>query len=215
MKQQKYIRATAAAGLVIASLTVAPAANADPALGVSDKAGVSQVNSISNACEVAVKGAELKARKKLSPEICKVQVVTSYSDAKKMSFSDVERLQGSLSASDYDSLSKAAAAGTVRSRFYLQQVNHITDSETQSGTFYYDGVRAWVTNTYRGVTGSHLCMIDWAVGFGVSPQNCYESGSTSVRILSQQWLMSPFLNGFPISWSETYTLRVNAVGQVW
>jgi hypothetical protein len=215
MKQQKYIRATAAAGLVIASLSAAPAANADSAWGVSDKAGVSKVNSVSTACEVAMKGAERKAREKLSPDICKVQVVTSYSDAKKISVSDVQHLKGSLSASDYDSLSKAAVAGTVRSRFYLQQVNHITDSETQSGTFYYDGVRAWVTNTYRGMTGSHLCMIDWAVGFGVTPQNCYESGSTSMRILSQQWLMSPFLNGFPISWSETYTLRVNAVGQVW
>lgn len=144
-----------------------------------------------------------------------ITVRTSYSDAKSLTLADIQIVKAGMSDSDFASLSKAVAAGAVKSRYYSQQMNHITDSETQSGTFYYDGSRAWVTSSYRGFTGSHRCMIDWAVGFGVSPQNCYESGSSSERVLSQQWLMRPFLSGFPVSWSETYTLRVNAVGQVW
>ena len=215
MKKQKYIRATGAAVLVIVSLATGHVAKAEPSRNTSDKAGVAKVNLVSKACELAVKSADLKAREKLSPDICESQVVTSYSDAKTLSVSDIQGLRDSLSASDFDSISRAAAAGTVKSRFYLQQGNHITDSETQSGTFYYDGSRAWVTSTYRGLTGTHRCMIDWTAGFGVTAQNCFESGSSSERVLSQQWLMSPFLNGFPVSWSEAYTLRVNSVGQVW
>jgi len=215
MNKQTYIRITAVAGLVLASLVATSGAYADQLQQSGDKGSRSSVKTVNKACEIAVKIASVGNKEKLSTEICKVQITTSYSDARAMTAADIEGAKGSLSANDFESLSKAVAAGTVKSRFYLQQMNHITDSETQSGTFYYDGSRAWVTSTYRGFTGSHRCMIDWAVGFGVSPQNCYESGSSSERVLSQQWLMSPFLNGFPVSWSETYTLRVNALGQVW
>lgn len=215
MNKQTYIRITAVAGLVWASLVATSGAYADQPQQSGDKGSSSSVKTVNKACETAVKNASVGYKEKLSTEICKVQITTSYSDARAMTAADIEEAKGSLSASDFESLSRAVAAGTVKSRFYLQQMNHITDSETQSGTFYYDGSRAWVTTAYRGVTGSHRCMIDWAVGFGVSPQNCYESGSSSERVLSQQWLMSPFLNGFPVSWSETYTLRVNALGQVW
>ncbi len=215
MNKQTYIRITAVAGLVLASLVATSVAYADQLQQSGDKGSSSSVKTVNKACEIAVKIASVGNKEKLSTEICKVQITTSYSDARAMTAADIEGAKGSLSSSDFESLANAVAAGTVKSRFYLQQMNHITDSETQSGTFYYDGSRAWVTSTYRGFTGSHRCMIDWAVGFGVSPQNCYESGSSSERVLSQQWLMSPFLNGFPVSWSETYTLRVNALGQVW
>jgi hypothetical protein len=215
MKQQKYILATVALGLLCASFATTSSAYADQGKALSETGGTTSVTSVNKACDTAVKVAELRNRAKLSTEICTVQIKTSVADAKTVRLSDIQEVKSSLSASDFDSLTRAVAAGTVKSRFYLQQVNHITDSETQSGTFYYDGSRAWVTSTYRGVTGSHRCMIDWTVGFGVSPQNCYESGSSSERALSQQWLMSPFLSGFPVSWSETYTLRVNSSGQVW
>jgi hypothetical protein len=215
MNKHTYIRLAAVAGLVLASLAATSGAYAGQAQEGGDKGRSTSVKTVNKACEAAIKSASLSSKEKLSAEICKVQITTSYSDARAVTAMDIESAKASLSPNEFELLSKAVAAGTVKSRFYLQQMNHITDSETQSGTFYYDGSRAWVTSTYRGFTGSHRCMIDWAVGFGVAPQNCYESGSSSERVLSQQWLMSPFLNGFPVSWSETYTLRVNATGQVW
>jgi hypothetical protein len=215
MKYKLIIRASAVISLTIATLAVTTSAHAEPAPAFSDKGGYSTINSVNKDCENAIKAANVKSREKLSFDICKVQVKTTYSDARTITLQDIQNAKASLSTSDFDSLTKAVAAGTVKSRFYLQQMIHITDSETQSGIFYFDGARAWVTTTYRGSTGSHLCVIDWAVGFGVTAQNCYESGSASERVLSQQWLMSLFLNGFPVAWSETYTMHVNAAGQAW
>jgi hypothetical protein len=215
MKPNKTVHAAAVASLVFASLAVTSSAHANQASETSDKGGTASIQTVNKECEASIKVAALRSREKMSVDVCKVQVTTSYSDARAMTLADVWNAKDSLSDSDFDSLARAVTAGAVKSRAYSQQMNHITDSETQSGIFYYDGARAWVTSSYRGSTGSHRCMIDWAVGFGVSPQNCYETGTLSERALSQQWLMTPVLNGFPVSWSETYTVRVNAAGQVW
>lgn len=215
MKHNKIARATACAALVLASLAAASEAYANQGETLSDKGGATTIQTVNKNCEAALKLAAVWSREKFTANVCKVDVTTSYSDARTLTLSDIMSVKDSLSDSDFDSLSRAVTAGTVKSRAYLQQMNHITDSETQSGTFYYDGARAWVISSYRGSTGSHRCMIDWAVGFSVAPQNCYETGTLNERGLSQQWLMTPLLNGFPVSWSETYTMHVNATGQVW
>jgi hypothetical protein len=215
MKHQTYARAASILALSIAGLAVATAANAGPLVAPRDKGGSESKTYQSKECESALLSLVASEAAALSSDVCRVTVTTRYSDAKSITLADIQAGKAGLSVNEFTSLAQAVTAGNVKSRYYSQQMNHITDSETQSGTFYYDGVRAWVTSSYRGFSGSHRCMIDWAVGFGVSPQNCYESGSTSERVLYQQWLMTPFLLGFPVSWSETYTLRVNAAGQVW
>ena len=190
-------------------------ASADTGANLNDRAGSSSRTEINQECQAAISAASVRTHQKLPIESCNVVITTSFSGTKLATLAEVNGLKDVLATSDFNSLTKAVALGTVRSRTYLQQINNITDSETQTGTFYYDGVRAWVTQPYRGFVGTHRCQIDWAVGFSVSPQNCYESGSSSVRILSQQWLMTPFFAGVPVSWSQTYSLRVDSLGQVW
>ncbi|MEY3846278.1 MAG: hypothetical protein RJA66_545 [Actinomycetota bacterium] len=215
MKHKTLTKAASIFALSMVGLAAATAANAGPLVAPKDKGGSESRTYQSKECETALRSVKVPNAATPASDVCRITVPTSYSDAKSITLADIQTAKSGLSVTEFASLAQAVTAGTVKSRYYSQQMNHITDSETQSGTFYYDGVRAWVTSSYRGFSGSHRCMIDWAVGFGVSPQNCYESGSTSERVLYQQWLMTPFLHGFPVSWSETYTLRVNAAGQVW
>ena len=70
----------------------------------------------------------------------------------------------SVSASQRSALVAAAAAGTIRSRTYNQWVTGVAYTRTQKGTWYYNGSRSWVTQTYSGKTGSHTCYTSYAVG---------------------------------------------------
>jgi hypothetical protein len=166
-------------------------------------------------CELAVRQASVKYKTALPSDICKRTINTNLGASHVVTIHELQSVISNLSGSDYLALKAAVVAGTVKSRAYSQAINNGTDSETQNGTFYYDGVRAWVTSSYRGVAGSHRCAVNWTVGYSVALQGCFESGSTSERVLSQQWLFTPFFNGFPLSWSETYSMHVNATGQTW
>jgi hypothetical protein len=150
MQHNKIVRVAAVASLVFASLAVTSAAQANQTSETSDKGGTGSIQTVNKECEATIKVLAIRRPEKISVDVCKVQVTTSYSDARVITLADVWSAKESLSESDFDSLSRAVTAGTL-----------------------------------------------------------------SERVLSQQWLMTPFLNGFPVSWSETYTVRVNATGQVW
>ncbi|WP_141692785.1 hypothetical protein [Leifsonia xyli] len=120
-----------------------------------------------------------------------------------------------LSAPAYQSLAAATAAGTVKGRSYSQAFNNITDQETQSGYFYYDGSHAWVTQSYRGTQGNHQCNVSWAVGYYVTNTGCTDTGSTSQRNLTMSWLIQVGIKGSPISWGESHTMHVNSAGSIW
>ena len=214
MNKQKKVGLAALATTILTLSNGLVAANTAFASPSSDNASTSSIRRVSASCEAAIANVINESHRKISSEVCLETVVTSIGAAKVMQVSDLPLVRAKLSNVDYASLSTAVVAGAVKSRPYSQQVNNITDSETQSGVFYYDGVRAWVTTTYRGTTGSHLCFLDWAVGYSAALQGCYETGSSSERTLSQRWLFTPFVNGFPLSWSETYSIRVNAKGGV-
>ncbi|WP_144267618.1 hypothetical protein [Leifsonia xyli] len=147
--------------------------------------------------------------------VCNTTVTLTSSAAKAITAFGLAAAKQSLSASAYQSLAVAAAAGTVRGRSYSQAFNNITDQETQAGYFYYDGSHAWVTQSYRGTPGNHQCNVSWAVGYYVTNTGCSDTGSTSKRNLTMSWLIQVGIKGSPISWSESHTMYVNSTGSIW
>ena len=77
MNKQTYIRITAVAGLVLASLVATSVAYADQLQQSGDKGSSSSVKTVNKACEIAVKIASVGNKEKLSTEICKVQITTT------------------------------------------------------------------------------------------------------------------------------------------
>jgi hypothetical protein len=214
MKNTKRLLLALSAGLLLSISGQVNLALASP-MSTSDSPSATTTTKVDANCELAVKQASAKYKTALPSDLCKRTITTNLGATHVLLTSELQSVSSSLSGSDYLALKASVAAGTVKSRDYSQAINNGTDSETQNGTFYYDGVRAWVTSSYRGVVGSHRCAVNWTVGYSVALQGCFESGSTSDRVLSQQWLFTPFFNGFPLSWSETYSMHVNATGQTW
>lgn len=214
MKQALKIFSVASATALIGITGSMGAAYASP-IPSSQGAVTNSITRLNASCLAAVSQSPGLANQNQNPDICKETITTVFGQSRNMTIADIASVSTKLSSADRASLTAAVISGTVKSRGYLQQVNNLTDSETQTGTFYYDGSRVWVTSTYRGLAGSHRCTVDWSVGYSVALQGCYESGSTSAITLAQQWLFTPFVNGFPVSWSQTYSIRVNATGQVY
>lgn len=127
---------------------------------------------------------------------------------------DVASARSALSPREFEALSAAAVAGTVRAAPFQQGKNNGTDQEEQYGRVYYDGSRVWIA-TYGGYTGSHICKVDWAVGYDVTNTGCGDYGSSSQRSIYQKWKFSLGVKGSPVSWEETSTIFVNASGRFW
>lgn len=218
MKHRRQIRITAIAGLVVASLASAASASAAPVTAAENQGATTNVRSVSKACLDAIKLGSQRSGKTYDPSICDRKVSTTLTLPRVVALEDLEAVSATFSNEDLASIKAAVAAGTVRSRNFYQQTSSVFSTVSQTGVFYYDGNRAWIS-TYRGFAGSHRCQVERSVILSVSPQNCYESGTLSVRTLSQQWLFTLGLSvefvSLPISWSETYSLRANAVGATW
>lgn len=140
---------------------------------------------------------------------CTYRVETDVSEPVAVSALAPTDLSG-LSVRDRVSLRTAVATGAVRSKRYSQSLTGAAWTATQSGTFYYDGQRVWVGSAYRGRTGSHHCNVNYAVGFGLSLQNCSESGSNTQRNMYQSWYVSPLKVG--VGWSAGSTIYLHRAG---
>lgn len=151
----------------------------------------------------------------MSSAVCTFTAVLSTSAPAAVDPKDVMADRQNLSAADYQSLLSAAIAGRVKSKQYSQSFNNIVDSVSQSGKFYYDGSRAWVTQSYRGYMGYHSCKTDWAVGYVVELKKCDESGSLSQRDLRAIWHFSVIPSGGRVNWDEEKHLYVNSAGAIW
>jgi hypothetical protein len=198
----------ATTGIGAATASAAPA----PSTGYSVVSSVTNTNS---ACLTAVKKAITQGETSVSASVCTTTVTLSATAPQATTVAEIAPLKSSLSASEYQSLAVAAAAGAVQHKSYSQQENNTTDSETQYGTFYYDGSHAWVTVTYRGAQGSHLCRLDWSVGYVIELKGCTEDGTTGTRNLHAHWHFSAIPSGGIVNWDEIYTMHVNSAGTIW
>jgi hypothetical protein len=212
-------KTTISSALTLLTLFVVSTSAHAESITPPENGGVTNSSTVSSNCELALKQAVANGYRASQDGLCKVALKTTVSSSKPVLSSELGGLKSTMSLGDYKALSFAVSLGTVRSRTYYQQVVNLSNTESQSGTLYYDGTRVWVSETYRGFTGSHRCQIERASIFSVTPQNCYESGSSSRKTLSQQWLFTVTVNAgavsLPFSWSETYSLNVDAYGQTW
>lgn len=214
MKYKTFTKAVSIFALSMVGLAAATAANAGPLVAPKDNGGSSSRTYQSRECESAWAATKKQILIATAFADCQVSVTTTVSDARTVNASSLATVRSLLSPSEFQALANAVAAGTVKSKSFRQQSLHAASSLTQWGTFYYDGNRVWVTTPYRGFTGSHLCQVDYVVGFSIQPQNCYDVGSSASRTIVQQWLVSPFLQGFPASWTESYSIEVLSNGTV-
>lgn len=165
-------------------------------------------------CLAAVALAQKQGQKGTSIAMCASTIKIVAGVATQATTASIQAAQTSLNASDYRSLVAAVSLGAVKQKAYSQTISQITDQETQRGTFFYDGSTAWVTQSYRGHSGTHSCNADYAIGYSVSSTACSDSGSTSSRKLQMNWNISLGLKGGPIAWSESYTMHVNSAGTI-
>lgn len=209
----------AIAGVAAAALTLVGAASAQAVPDAQTYDGamhvVSETSMTSRDCVSQIMQAMADGDAGLSTDVCTGTVTLSSSDPLPITASDIAQAKQTLAPEQYQDLVSAVTAGTVRKKAYSQSENNITDGETQYGNFYYDGSRAWVTSAYRGFTGTHICKIDWAVGYAVSNTGCFEGGTNSRRDLYAKWYFGVGVKGSPIAWEETYSMHVNAAGSIW
>lgn len=206
--------AVAALAFTMVSVTSAEAAQPRVALG-DDLHVVAQSTTINQNCLKEVANALGAAETESALHTCSSTVTLSSSNPVSVTVADVAEASQSLTTAQYQTLVAAAAAGKVKSKQYSQAEYQVTDSETQYGVFYYDGSHAWVTHTYRGYQGTHICRVDYATVYAVSNTGCSESGSTSQRDLQVKWQFNLVAKIVPISWEETYTIHVNSSGNIW
>jgi hypothetical protein len=176
---------------------------------------VSTKTVVNDECVAAVSAAIAAGATDASLDLCSRTVTLSTTSARRVTATDLASARGSLSAGEYAELSAAVNAGTLRTKDYRQEQINTTDMEVQYGTFYYDGERAWIKATYRGVRGTHKCTNPYAAGVGVELISCDDSGSTYQRKIYMTWKFSALFKGFPVTWNETYTLNATAQGSLW
>ncbi len=176
---------------------------------------VSQKTVTNRDCVEKVSAAIESGTANLSLDICTTTLTLTTSAPQTATVADIQVARTVLSPNDYQSLVVAAAAGTVHSKHFSQFQNNGTDSQPQFGTFYYDGSRAWLTQTYRGYNGYHTCQVDYSVGYDITNTACTDSGSPSQRMLTMTWLFKPLGIGGVLSWSETHKMYVNSAGSMW
>ena len=169
----------------------------------------------SDECVEAVAAAIAAGATDASTDVCTRTATLTTSPARRVTASELASARGSLSAAEYVAMSAAVNAGALYTKDFRQEQLNITDTEVQYGHFYYDGERAWIKATYRGVRGTHKCVVSYNVGIGVELTECSDSGSTYQRRIYAKWKFSALFNGFPVSWSETYALNATAQGSLW
>lgn len=202
---------TAAMAMVFGVMAIAPASAATSPTSTV----VSSKTTTNGECVAAVSSAQKAGDTSVSLDSCTSTVTVSESPEETATPADLAEAKQSLSATQFAQLKAAAAAGSVKKKNYSQGFNNITDKQSQSGVYYYDGSRAWVTAKYRGYQGTHNCVVNWAVGYVVEEKACSESGSNSQRDLYVRWHISAIPSGGFVNWDESHTMHVNATGRIW
>lgn len=190
--------------LLIASLTGATAANAQPL----------PTTGMNASCVAQVKALGLSAVEKSEAlKVCSVTQNVALGMPRTVSTSEI-LADKSLSASAKADLVAAAAAATVSSRNWSQFTTGAAYTVTHGGKFFYNGTRVWATVTYAGYTGSHNCVTNYAVGFTIAQRACSESGSTTSRAMYNSWTVGVLVQGSPVSYDVSMTANLSKTGGV-
>lgn len=156
-----------------------------------------------------------KAAVQLSDDVCVYKETLETSAPEVVSVASLQSARGSMSTADFNSLVAAAAAGTVQTKTFTRTYDNVVVAWRQTGRFYYDGTRAWVTASYRGYQGYQTCKVDRTIGYAISIKKCDESGSTSTRNLRAIFTSNLIADKVPIGWDTEWHTYVNSTGKVW
>lgn len=140
--------------------------------------------------------------------VCDITTTLSLGEPSAVTVADVLADDGLSASAKSEILATADARGVlaVSSNHWSQFVTGAVYTNTQNGTFYYNGSRAWVTGTYLGYTGSHACFTNYVVPpWGISNIAKSDSGGTSFRNLYCGWNVDQ-AGLFTTSWSMTATV---------
>jgi hypothetical protein len=202
-------------GAMIIAAVAANAASATPASSLVNTAQQTSVLSTNSACVTQLKSASARGAGSHPIDDCSSRVVVETSAGTRLSLADLNAAKSTMPANEYASLTSAVNASAVYSKSYSQTIYAISDQMKQYGTFYYNGSTAWVTSTYSGFKGTHYCTVPYAVGYSISNNACSDSGSTSSRTLTMIWNVAVgLIPRGPISWSESYSMRVSSNGSI-
>lgn len=205
---KKTIRiATLSAIIAVTIAGIATPASASSTDSISAPQG--QTTSVTTgtdpACVAAVTAAIAQGKQGLSTDVC----------AFTQEVADVQAARTSLSASDFQTLQAAAAAGAVQSKTFRRTYDNVVVAWSQSGKFYFDGSRAWLGTAYRGYTGYKSCTVDRAIGYIIEVKKCDESGSTATRDLRAIFHTSVVPSAGIVNWDTEWHTYVNSAGSVW
>lgn len=82
----------------------------------------------------------------------------------------------------------AAPRAAVRSARWSQFTTGGSYTQTQNGTFYWNGSKVWVTSSYAGYVGSHACFTNYAItGWAIHGTNTSDTGGNASRNLTCGW----------------------------
>lgn len=144
-----------------------------------------------------------------SQDICKITTTTVLSAPEKATASTLAA-DKSLTASERTTL---AAAG-VTGKHWTQFTFGYEYTTTQDGTFYYNGSRAWVKQTYAGYTGTQYCRANYQIGVVIKKGACSDTGGTASRNLYYGWQVTVTVNGVPIGYDYSMSATVKSNGTI-
>jgi len=139
-------------------------------------------------------------------ELCRTVIGHAASAPEVASVEDIVADPG-LSPDERSELVRAAATSVVNSRYFNQWTTGVSYQRSQRGKAYYNGSRVWITSSYSGYTGYHICWTNYAVGVTISPQACSDSGTTSLRTLQNVWNVT--YGFFTYAFSQSMTVSRN------
>ncbi len=216
---KKLTSASLGAAALTALLLAGSVSPAFAAPGTSKTAVASSTTStttgVDEACLAAVNTAISRGETGISTDVCTYTQTVTVSAPAQATPADIQAARGTLSKSDYQSLQAAAAAGAVQSKTFNRTYDNVVVAWHQSGRFYYNGSRAWVSTTYSGATGYQSCVVDRAIGYIIEVKKCDESGTTTTRNLRAMFHSSVVPSGGTVNWDTEWHTYVNATGSVW
>ena len=207
---RKLVGAASAVAAILLSVSIAPAASADPSgpVTLSETSSVGEIEYDAD-CVARVKG-------HVDKSYCAYRTVSTAVE-KVVALADVPPEDLALRSPEGVSLRSAIAAGTVTRKQWEQGKQSAIGAwrTSQTGTTYYNGSYVWTKGTYGGLTGNHVCNVGgWGIGYSITTTACSESNTwTSSPITHRYYFrVSAVVSGFPVYIDEVVIRTISKTG---
>ncbi|WP_422935800.1 hypothetical protein [Sinomonas sp. P47F7] len=166
-------------------LMVVPGGSASASPDVTNQATEQTQSQVVDAC-VQAKALAAASGADLSGEDCRVTTTARTSEGRMATAAEVSS-DRALSSAQRSSLLTAMSSGPVYSKNFSWFTTGGAYTVTHNGTFYYNGWKAWVGESFAGYQGNHACFVNYSAGLTINPEVCSESGTDFSRDLLYKW----------------------------